>query len=65
MASKNAGNTLAGKIAVRSMAIDNAALAEAAPLIVDAVAGTTVDTVGDIGAGVIAPSFDPGDFVAP
>lgn len=58
MASKNAGNTLAGKVAVRSIATDQ--LDDAAPLIQDCLEG---DQDPNTGAGVIAPSFDPTDYI--
>lgn len=60
MASKNAGNTLAGKVAVRSMMNDPSQLDDAAPLIEDCLDGTQDP---DTGAGVIAPAFDPTDFI--
>lgn len=59
MASKNASPTMAGKIAVRSMAIEGG-LEDAEPLIADAIAGELDPEVAEA---VISPSFDPGDYL--
>lgn len=56
--SKNATPTLAGKIAVRAMAVD--ALDDAAPLIEDAL---TDELPAEVAEGVISASFDPADFI--